>query len=37
MKNGAFYAAVPHGYNVRAVVKVLGDGSKTAFTVTGAR
>lgn len=37
IRDGAFYAAVPKGYNVRAVVKVLGDGSRTSFTVTGAR
>lgn len=37
IKDGAFLAQVPHGYNVRTVVKVLADGSKTAFTATGAR
>lgn len=37
IKDGAFLAEVPRGYNVRSVVKVLADGSKTAFTVTGAR
>ena len=37
LKNGAFLAQVPKGYNVRAVVKVLRDGSRTSFTVTGPR
>lgn len=37
LKDGAFYAVVPKGYNVRAVVKVLADGSRTKFTVTGPR
>jgi hypothetical protein len=37
MRDGAFYADVPDGHNVRAVVKVLRDGKRTAFTVTGAR
>lgn len=37
LKDGAFLAEVPRGYNVRAVVKVLADGSKTSFTVTGPR
>ena len=37
MRRGTFYAAVPAGYNVRAVVKVLTDGSRTSFTVTGSR
>lgn len=37
LKNGAFYAVVPRGYNVRKVIKVLGDGSRTTFTVTGPR
>lgn len=37
MRRGTFYAAVPSGYNVRAVVKVLTDGSRTSFTVTGSR
>jgi hypothetical protein len=37
LRRGTFYAAVPGGYNVRAVVKVLNDGSRTNFTVTGSR
>ncbi|MGN6799188.1 MAG: hypothetical protein ACTHKS_13710 [Gaiellaceae bacterium] len=37
LRRGTFYAAVPAAYNVRAVVKVLADGSRTAFTVTGSR
>lgn len=37
IRDGAFYAAIPKGYNVRAVVKVLSDGSRTSFTVTGPR
>lgn len=37
MRSGAFYAAVPAGHNVRAVVKVLSNGSRTSFTVTGQR
>jgi len=37
LRRGTFYAAVPSGYNVRAVVKVLTDGSRTSFTVTGSR
>lgn len=36
MRRGTFYAAVPDGHDVRAVVKVLSDGSRTSFTVTGA-
>jgi hypothetical protein len=31
LRNGAFYAAVPDGYTVRRVVKVLRDGSRTGF------
>jgi hypothetical protein len=31
LKNGAFYAAVPPRHRVRAVVKMLRDGSRTAF------
>ena len=34
LHGGAFYAAIPHGYRPRAVVKVLKDGSRLAFTVT---
>lgn len=37
LRNGAFYAAVPKRHNVRAVVKVLSDGTRKAFTVTGPR
>ena len=37
LRRGAFYAKVPKGYNVRAVVKVLRDGSRKSFTVTGPR
>lgn len=37
LRRGTFYAAVPAGYDVRAVVKVLSDGSRTTFTVTGSR
>lgn len=31
LQHGAFYAAVPVGYKVLRVVKVLRDGSRTAF------
>jgi hypothetical protein len=37
LRRGTFYAAVPAGHNVRSVVKVLNDGSRTSFTVTGSR
>jgi hypothetical protein len=37
MRRGAFYAQVPKGHNVRAVIKVLRDGSRKRFTVTGPR
>ena len=37
MRRGAFYARVPKGHNVRAVIKVLRDGSRKSFTVTGPR
>ena len=37
LKRGAFYTDVPAGHNVRAVVKVLRDGTRKAFTVTGSR
>ncbi|HEY6962108.1 MAG TPA: hypothetical protein VI408_09500 [Gaiellaceae bacterium] len=37
LKDGAFYAAVPKGHNVRAVIKVVRGGSRTTFTVTGSR
>jgi hypothetical protein len=37
LKDGAFYAAVPKGHNVRAVVKVLAGGQRQSFTVTGSR
>jgi hypothetical protein len=36
LREGAFYADVPHAYRVRAVVKVLRDGSRKAFAVTAA-
>jgi hypothetical protein len=34
LRNGVFYADVPPAYRVRAVVKVLRSGSRTAFAVT---
>jgi hypothetical protein len=34
VREGAFYADVPLAYRVRAVVKVLRDGSRKAFPVT---
>src|SRR5581483_1933212 len=34
LRNGAFYAAVPAGYEARAVVKVLAGGGRTAFTIS---
>jgi hypothetical protein len=34
LRGGAFYADVPPAYRVRAVVKVLRDGSRKAFAVT---
>jgi hypothetical protein len=37
MRRGTFYAAVPARHNVRAVVKLLTDGSRTSFTATGSR
>jgi hypothetical protein len=37
LRRGAFYAQVPAGHNVRAVVKVLSDGTRKVFTVTGSR
>jgi hypothetical protein len=37
LRRGTFYAAVPKGYDVRAIVKVLADGSRTSFTVTQSR
>jgi hypothetical protein len=37
LNDGAFYAAVPYGYRARAVVKVLRDGTRKAFTVTASR
>jgi hypothetical protein len=33
LRNGVFYADVPPAYRVRAVVKVLRDGSRKAFRV----
>lgn len=37
IRSGVFYADVPSAYRVRAVVKVLRDGSRTAFPVTPSR
>jgi hypothetical protein len=37
LRDGAFYADVPTAYRVRAVVKVLRDGSRHTFTVTAPR
>jgi hypothetical protein len=37
LRAGAFYADVPLAYRVRAVVKVLRDGSRKAFAVTPSR
>jgi hypothetical protein len=37
MRRGTFYADVPRAYDIRAVVKVLRDGTRRAFTVTGPR
>jgi hypothetical protein len=37
LRRGTFYVAVPAEHNVRAVVKVLSNGSRTSFTVTGSR
>jgi hypothetical protein len=34
LRDGVFYADVPPAYRVRAVVKVLRDGSRKAFPVT---
>lgn len=34
LRDGVFYAEVPLAYRVRAVVKVLRDGSRKVFTVT---
>ena len=34
IRNGVFYAEIPQAYRVRAVVKVLRDGSRKAFAVT---
>jgi hypothetical protein len=34
LREGTFYADVPPAYRVRAVVKVLRDGSREAFAVT---
>jgi hypothetical protein len=36
-RNGRFETRVPNGLKVRAVVKVLDDGSRRRFTVTTAR
>jgi hypothetical protein len=33
LRDGAFYAAIPRGYTVRAVEKVLRDGSRRLFRV----
>jgi hypothetical protein len=35
LRNGVFYADLPSAYRARAVVKVLRDGSRKAFAVTG--
>jgi hypothetical protein len=35
LRDGVFYADVPSAYRVRAVVKVLRDGTRKAFPVTG--
>ena len=37
LRRGTFYAAVPARHDVRAVVKVLADGSRTSFAVTSSR
>ena len=37
LREGAFYADVPLAYRVRAVIKVLRDGSRRTFTVTAPR
>jgi hypothetical protein len=37
LQDGVFYADVPMTYRVRAVVKVLRDGSRKAFAVTPSR
>ena len=37
LHRGVFYAQVPKRHNVRAVIKVLRDGSRKSFTVTGSR
>ena len=37
LRRGTFYARVPPAHNVRTVVKVLRDGTRKAFTVTGSR
>ncbi|MGH3002706.1 MAG: hypothetical protein ACRDM1_08625 [Gaiellaceae bacterium] len=37
LRRGAFYSAVPPGYRVRAVVKVLKDGTRHVFVVTASR
>jgi hypothetical protein len=37
LRRGAFYAAVPRGHRVRAVVKVLKDGTRHVFQVKAPR
>lgn len=37
LQDGVFYADVPVAYRVRAVIKVLRDGSRRTFTVTAPR
>jgi hypothetical protein len=37
LSDGAFYARIPPAYGVRAVVKVLHDGSRRTFAVTASR
>jgi hypothetical protein len=36
-RSSTFFAAVPKGYAVRSVVKVLRDGKRQTFTVTAPR
>jgi hypothetical protein len=37
LRRGTFYADVPRGHALRALVKVLAGGSRQMFTVTGSR
>jgi hypothetical protein len=34
LQDGVFYADVPTAYRVRAVIKVLRDGTRKSFSVT---